>query len=145
MSSEAVPVVPLRRFPRIKGVFDYGIPQGMAVAAGDLVEVPFRNQPTAALVVSQGADRRYTKELKFISRLLVPSAVSAPQLRLVSWLAQFSGVSLATVARLTVTAVPPRESSAPVSLKPAPAKQANSGRGIWCLYPRHKESASLAY
>ena len=122
MSSEAVPVVPLRRFPRIKGVFDYGIPQGMAVAAGDLVEVPFRNQPTAALVVSQGADRRYTKELKFISRLLVPSAVSAPQLRLVSWLAQFSGVSLATVARLTVTAVPPRESSAPVSLKRAPAK-----------------------
>ncbi len=43
-------VYPLRRMPRGFSVFDYAIPESLAVSVGDLVEIPFRSSRLQAIV-----------------------------------------------------------------------------------------------
>lgn len=111
MSKSIVQVLPLRRFPRSKGVFDYELPQQITAQPGDLVEVSFKNSLCPALVISRGQSSVRVKKLKSVSRLLVSGYNNQTQLKLIQWLAQYSGVSLALVAKLNAPFLPNRRFS----------------------------------
>ncbi len=106
MTESVVQIVPLRRFTRLKGLFDYSLPTGYQAQVGDLVEVPFKKSQVAGLVVSKEAKSYNLGKLKSVTRLLATGFINSDQLQLIKWQASHSGVSLATTAKLTVPFLP---------------------------------------
>lgn len=100
MSRQTIQVVPLRRFPRTKGIFDYFLDDGWQVKPGDLVQINFKNSLTDGVVFSLKPSSVGIKKLKPINKLLISGYVNKQQLKLVSWLANYSGVSLAAAMQL---------------------------------------------
>jgi len=105
-------VIPLLRTPPGVEAFDYNIPDGMTVRAGDLVRVPFRKQPVVALVESilnesPFADRAHDI-LDGYADLHFPSSV----LGLLDWTAKRTFCSKPTVLKSWLRDLPKRPADA---------------------------------
>ncbi|KKT22620.1 MAG: Primosomal protein N' [Parcubacteria group bacterium GW2011_GWE1_43_8] len=102
MSVKVAQVVPLRRLPRTKGVFDYEVPAQAIVEVGDLVQIPFKSSLVEGIVFDIKTGEATIKNLKSIGNTLIPGCANRRQLSLIFWLANYSGVSLATAAKLVL-------------------------------------------
>jgi primosomal protein N' len=102
-------VIPSIRAPRRIAGFDYVVPEGMAVTAGDLVQVPFRNKQLTGVVaevmdVAEQPDR----PLKPVTSLVAGLRVSDRTIALLQSLAVRSLSSPASVLHAWIGALPKR-------------------------------------
>lgn len=113
-------VVLLQRLPRGVSVFDYTLPSPTSYAVGDLVEVPFRNQTEAGVIVKVKPNSLVRARLKTISQLLAQQYLNHTQLALTERTASYYGVAWATALKTAVPLLPnKRLTLAP----PPPAKR----------------------
>jgi primosomal protein N' (replication factor Y) len=92
-------VIPLRRFQRTKGIFDYLVPSGLTISPGDVVAIPFLKSTMPGLVINL-ANKNSDRPLKQIAKLLRRQALTREQLALIDWLANYSAVSIASAANI---------------------------------------------
>lgn len=114
-------VVPLRRFNRSRGVFDYQIPASLSkkVTIGQVVSVQFLKSQNLAIVtnIKKESDQD-KKKLKPIEKIVNLPLLPEYLIELAFWLAEWSAVSPATVFKMIVP-VPPQKTYAPTVQKTA--------------------------
>ncbi|MEK7529765.1 MAG: hypothetical protein AAB570_02480, partial [Patescibacteria group bacterium] len=89
-------VAVLRRFPRTKGVFDYDVPENLAVQAGTFVRVPFGKQQHDGIVLSLSATTTVS-HLKSIERVYGDPPLSQTDIAFYLALSQRTYQSIASV------------------------------------------------
>ncbi len=94
-------IVPLRRVPRQFEILSYGIPSGMAVATGDVVEMPFGKTSIWGVVLSQTKTRPSfaVKAIEKISQTRLPPHT----LELVTFMVNEFGCSYTKALELFIT------------------------------------------
>lgn len=83
-------IYPVKRMPRRFGFFDYEIPDELSLQRGDLVEMPFRGRLILGIVESVKNMPLRGRELKTVSRLALPLALSEREVSVVEWMARDS-------------------------------------------------------
>ena len=81
-------------------VFDYMIPEGMAVVTGCRVRIPLRNRDSTGTVVEIGPPPQTNYTLRPLSKLIDPEPLITPQLmKLGKWIAEYYVAPLEQVMR----------------------------------------------
>ncbi|WP_105043235.1 replication restart helicase PriA [Rubritalea profundi] len=81
-------------------VFDYMIPDGMAVATGCRVRIPLRNRDSTGTVLEVGPPPQTNYNLRLVSKLIDPDPLITPQLmKLGKWIAEYYVAPLEQVMR----------------------------------------------
>lgn len=115
-------VVPLRRFSRSRGVFDYQIPPFLIkeVKIGQVVSVQFLKSLNLAVITNIKKQSAYDqKKLKPIEKILNLPVLPKYLIKLAFWLGEWSAVSPAAVFKMIVPA-PPQKTHQPQAQKTAP-------------------------
>lgn len=94
-------IVPLRRVPRQFEILSYGIPSGMAVATGDVVEMPFGKTSIWGVVLSQTKTRPSfaVKAIEKVSQTRLPPHA----LELITFMVNEFGCSYTKALELFIT------------------------------------------
>jgi primosomal protein N' (replication factor Y) (superfamily II helicase) len=116
----------------LAGPYDYRVPAGLGVAAGDFVEAPLGGRALAAVVWGAGSDGVEEAKLKPFGRLLPAPPLSEVSRRFVDWVARYTVHPPGAVLRMvmsTPAALAPatprwvlRRADQVVGVKPTPAR-----------------------
>ncbi|MFQ3665307.1 MAG: primosomal protein N' [Sphingomonadaceae bacterium] len=118
------------------GRFDYAVPEGLALAPGDVVEVPLGPRRVAGIVWDGPADGKEVPDsrLKPVVRRLPVPAMTGPMRRLVDWVADWYLAEAGQVARMALPAVALAGPPAPVvrhaGVRPAGVKLPAARRAL---------------
>lgn len=121
-------VIPALRLPRHLGVFDYTIPEGMAVKPGSLVMVQFRGKRTPAVV------RELLEETEVKGKTFKPilasldAALTEDLLALISWIEENALVSPALAAKTILPEIPKRAKGSSAPRTPVPGTELRISR-----------------
>jgi primosomal protein N' len=139
-------IIPSMRAPRGVDAFDYAIPEGMDVRAGDVVKIPFRKQIIAGLVRETGtrpsegtafanAGTEGARGLKEIAGSYGSLRFSADTIAVLKALAAHSFSSQASVLRAWLGSLPKRERDGHDA--PKPRQSSLCGHHDHFLMPNH--------
>lgn len=131
-------ITPLRRLPAGLSYFDYQIPEKLQkqIKLGQLVQMPFKASQIFG-IVTKLKKTSAEKNLKSLTGVL-PAGLTAEQLHLLNWLADYYRISPATLLRLFIPE-PPRKNATVKELKPTikPVnlkKITNVSADAWFIY-----------
>ncbi|OGL71116.1 hypothetical protein A3C17_01225 [Candidatus Uhrbacteria bacterium RIFCSPHIGHO2_02_FULL_53_13] len=97
----------VRRFPRTKGVFDYAIPEGLAVQAGSFVRVPFGKRVLDGVILSL-SKHTLAKSLKLVAHVYDDPPLSKNDLEFYRALSKHTYQSLASIFHAAIPERPKR-------------------------------------
>jgi len=95
------------------GIFDYKVPDVLAsqIKIGQLVSIPFRKGELEGIVIRIKKQAIVGKQIKEINKILHQNPIlTESQIKLAEWIAQYYFVSLGTVIKTILPAVPKRKS-----------------------------------
>lgn len=101
----------LRRTPRTAHVFDYAVPAGLALAPGDLVQVPFRSQVVAGVVARLKQRSRRAVGIRAVQELRRRCFITPHQLALCAKVSRHYGVSLGAALMQACPVLPRAEAA----------------------------------
>ena len=87
----------------LAGAYDYTVPQGMNVAAGDFVSVPLGARRVAGVVWGQATDEVDAKKVKPIAARLAAPPMSEELRQLIDWVANYTLSSPGAVLRMAMS------------------------------------------
>ncbi|MBI1908096.1 hypothetical protein HYS28_01600 [Candidatus Uhrbacteria bacterium] len=90
-------ILPLLRLPRRFGVFDYRVPDGVRVAVGDLVRVPFHGRTIVGAVAALSDVTEVRGDLSDVQDVAFPAALGAGDIARTTSLAQAIAQSPSTL------------------------------------------------
>ncbi len=103
-------------FPvNVPAPFDYGVPAGMSVRAGDFVFAPIGKQIKLGVVMSTG-QAEGERELKDIVQVKATKPLPQIMLDFITWTARYNGAALGNVLRMVVKSYKALDPSAIVTL-----------------------------
>lgn len=89
-------------FPvNVPGPFDYAIPHGMKISAGDFVFAPIGKQMKLGVAFGVSENDR-TRDLKEVAQLKATKPLSLEMLKFIEWTARYNCVSPGLVLRMTI-------------------------------------------
>ncbi|MFN7174850.1 MAG: hypothetical protein ACK4MT_09130 [Thermaurantiacus tibetensis] len=98
------------------GPLDYALPAGMALAPGDVVEVPLGRRRAVGIVWDAPAGSVDPARLRPVARRLDVPPVAGPLRRLADWMADYYVAAAGEVARLLL----PRAAAERLGVAPRP-------------------------
>jgi len=103
-------------FPvNVPAAFDYGVPAGLSVQAGDFVFAPIGKQIKLGVVMSVG-QAEAGRELKDIVQVKATRPLPLEMLEFIAWTARYNGAALGNVLRMVVKSYKALDPSAIVTL-----------------------------
>lgn len=142
-------VILSQRFPKHLGIFDYSVPAALVgqIKIGQLVTIPFRKSEREGVVIKMkkiGISGKTIKEIIKINQL--EPILTAEQIRLAEWLADYYFVSLGTVVKMMLPPIPKtkrvQKERRPITPLPEPALPSALNELIAACV-RDKKSTSL--
>jgi len=104
-------------FPvNVPAAFDYGVPAGMTVRAGDFVFAPIGKQIKLGVAMSVGQAEDSARELKDIVQVKATRPLPQAILDFITWTARYNGAALGNVLRMVVKSYKALDPSAIVTL-----------------------------
>jgi len=119
-------VILSQRFPKNMGIFDYKVPDVLAnqIKIGQLVSIPFRKGNLEGVVIKIKKEPIAGKKIKEIAKILDQQPIlTETQIKLAEWIAQYYFVSLGTVIKTILPAVPKRKSEKIKTFSQSPVSQ----------------------
>jgi primosomal protein N' (replication factor Y) (superfamily II helicase) len=113
--SMTVRVIPIRRLPRGLDVFDYTVPPELesTIAVGQLIQIPMRTSQIYGIVLSIHTSKPMSEKIRPVTAIIHPtSCVNEPQLHCWRYLALWYGVSIGTIAKLSLPPLQKRATAA---------------------------------
>lgn len=101
-----------QRFPKSMGVFDYQIPTALEgkVLPGQIVQMPFRSSMRDGVILKLLTTSSINKPLKELVSIIDEKPIlSAEQLTLAEWMADYYAVSIGTIAKAMLPPIPKRK------------------------------------
>ena len=83
--------------------YDYRVPDGMSVAEGDLVEVPFGVRHVAGVIWGPGSDSCDDGKLKPLARRFSSTGLDQAMRNFVDWVADYTVHSAGAVLRMVLS------------------------------------------
>lgn len=102
-----------QRFPKNMGIFDYKVPDVLAnqIKIGQLVSIPFRKGELEGVVIKIKKEPIADKKIKEIARIIDQQPIiTETQIKLAEWISHYYFVSLGTVIKTILPALPKRKS-----------------------------------
>lgn len=112
-----------QRFPKNMGIFDYKVPDYLAnqIKLGQLVNIPFRKGELEGIVIKIKKQAIVGKQIKEITKIFDQQPMlTETQIKLAEWISQYYFVSLGTVIKTILPAVPKRKSGKLKSFSQSP-------------------------
>lgn len=100
-------VTPRLRLIRPLRSFWYAVPEGLTVAIGDIVEIPWRSSFVIGVIIEIRDLSPLHVPTKPVRRVLLPSFISRTSLNFLSWFADFYAISPALAFKTLFPDIPP--------------------------------------
>lgn len=115
-----------QRFPKNMGIFDYKVPDSLVnqIKIGQLVSIPFRYKQLEGVVIKIKKEPIAGKKIREMTKIIGQKPIlTNEQIKLAEWMAQYYFVSLGTVIKTILPAVPKRKSEKIKTLSQSPLPQ----------------------